>query len=118
MVSAPSAIAVTTPTLFTVAATLLLALHTPPAVVSVSVVVIPGDMALMPEIAPMAVAAFTVTGKVIESAAQKLLTLYFMFATPAEIPDTIPVTAFTEAIPGASLVHTPPEFPSVVKLME
>ena len=91
---------------FIVATDVLLLVHEPPAVPSVSVVVLPVQMVFVPIIAPMLM-LMTLTAKVATDVKQLLDTEYEIVSIPATIPVTIPVLP-TVAKAVNSLLHVPP----------
>ena len=107
MVVEPAAKPVTTPVLLTDATDVVLLLHTPPLVASVSVVVKPAQTVDVPVMVPALGVALTVTAFVAAAVPQVLVTVYEMVAEPAAKPFTKPDMP-TEAIAGAVLLHVPP----------
>ena len=115
MVSVPEETAVTTPVdVLTVAIIVLLLLHVPPVVASVSVVVAPGQIAVVPP--PIAA---TVTGATMVTAylATDGPTVYLMVSTPAATPYTTP-ELLTVAMAADVLLQVPLVAVSVNEVLE
>ena len=87
----------------TAATEVLLVLHVPPGVASVSKVEEPAHTVLLPLIAAGTV--ITVTTLV----AEQLPTLYVMVAVPGDTPNTMPAVGVTAATDGLLLLHVPPD---------
>jgi hypothetical protein len=103
----PAAAPVIVPSVPAVAMALLLLLHVPPVVLSLSIVVADGQVVPEPVIA--AGAGFTVSALL---AVQPFGDKYIIFAVPAPVAVTKPVTP-TVATPVLSLIHVPPLVASV-----
>lgn len=102
MVVVPAATPDTTPELFIVATEVLLLLHVPPVVASLSEVVDPTQTLVVPSIAPGS--GFTVTTVVLKHVVPKM---YEITAVPKLLPVTHPVEA-TVATEVLLLLHVPP----------
>src|SRR6202000_256808 len=90
MVVLPADTAVTTPVLPTVATIVFMLLHTPPAVASRNVLVLPAQTAPLPVIVPAAGRALTVTPAEAINVPQLPLTFKNKVAVPAATPVTTP----------------------------
>jgi hypothetical protein len=110
MVLVPADTPYTTPEVPTVATAVLLLLHDPPEVTSLSVVVIEADSVVMPVIALTDGAAFTVT---VSAAMQPAPVVNVIIEVPADTPVTMPVVP-TVATDVLLLLHVPPPEPTSV----
>jgi hypothetical protein len=102
MVATPAVTPQALPVLLIVATVVLLLLHVPPAVASLSSVHEPSQTSNVPSIA---VIGFTVTTVVME---QPVGNVYVIVAVPPATPPTTPVTRSTVATEVGVLVHVPP----------
>ena len=103
----------------TVAALVLLLLHTPPASpLLVNVEDVPTHVGAVPLIVPAFGAALTVIDFVAEAEPHALLAVYVIVALPAATPVTTPVDAFTVATLVLSLLQVPPDVPPVVNAVD
>lgn len=107
MVVLPAAMPVTIPVLPTVAALVLLLLHTPLVAVLFSVVVEASQTWLVPVTVPALGSGLTVTKVVVLVVMHLFDCTKDIVAVPAVIPDTIPVLLPTLATDGLVLFHTP-----------
>lgn len=115
MVAVPVAIPVTTPVLLSIVATeILLLLHTPPGVASVSVVVEPAQRDSVPDIP--ATGLMTVIMVVATAVPQLPVTVYETVTEPAATPVIMP--AVTVATDVLLLLHAPPVIASVRVIVE
>jgi len=90
----------------------LLLLQTPPADVSVRVLVVPVHKVVLPPMVPATAAGLTVTDAVEASVPHAFTTEYDMMAEPADTPVTTPV-ALTVATAALVLLQVPPVAASV-----
>ena len=118
MFTLPAATPVTSPVVLTVAIVGSVALHVPPAAPSVSVVVTPAQIVVVPVIAPADGSAFTVfiIVAVLLQPVLPSVIVYPIVAVPAAMPVTTPPA--TVAVPGALLLQVPPVAASVSVVVE
>lgn len=119
MIVVPALTLVTFPDVLTVATVGLLLLQVPPAADSVIVVVVPVQIAAVPEIAPADGNGFTVTVVVAIAEPQELVIMYEIVVLPADTPVTFPEASIV-ATPVAEELQVPPvaASESVVELPE